>query len=283
MLIVSSFCISSAYCDPNNGRFEVYDYNEILDINHPADWYHDANYTEIVRFLSPRSPQWKLKTDLQPFDGDYFLLLSTGAEDIRGLGEHRGSKVWQTINVEAGDKLTGVYFFGTLDWNPYPDWGKITLIPLETGEPMELVYVDVLDVGSYNSSETGSMSGWKRFEYTFEITGTYELIVSVADFDDAAYDSFFAVDGLIICHNPPLKNDLNCDCTVNFDDFALLANDWMCNCKDPVIHNDPQSDPNLYNDPNSNCLLGTDINEDGPVDFADVNSLAEYWLEGIEE
>lgn len=285
IFLLSGLFISSAFCDPNNGRFELYDYNETLQINSPSYWYHDSNYAEVVEFLTPRSPLWKLKTDLLPFEGDYFLLISTGIEDTSTISEDsQGSKVWQSINAEAGNKLTGVYFFGTMDYSWYVDWGEIKLIPLENpNEAIEVVYVTVEDVGSYGSGDKGSMSGWKKFEYTFETTGVYELNISVNDYYDSSFDSFLAVDGVALCRNPSGEGDFNCDCTVNFEDFAFLAADWLCDCNDPDVLNDPESDPDFYNDPNSNCLLGTDMNKNGPVNFADLKIMSENWLDGIKE
>lgn len=275
--------------EPNNGRFELFDVNGpygTYGFNTPTGWYCDANYAAVVDKLTPRDYRWKLQTDLLPFDGNHFLLLSTGTENILRY-EPNNAKIWQTISVNAGDKLTGVYFFGTRDYSSFLDWGEIKLTPLADSNLHELsiVYVTVEDVGSFGSNDAGSMSGWKRFEYTFNAdeAGIYKLTIRACDYHDAVYDTFFAVDGLVLCHNPAQAGDFSCDCTVNFEDFAFLAADWLCNCKDPNIFNDPQSDPNLYNDPNSNCLLGTDLSNDGPVDANDLMILSENWLEGIKE
>lgn len=283
VLILGILLVSQAAGDPNNGRFEFFDHNETLDINRPSGWYYDANYAAVVSSLTPRDSLWKLTTNLIPFEGDYFLLLSTGTENLN-ITEPYGTEIRQTINAEAGDKLTGVYFFGTIDYSGFIDWGTIRAIPIENpSQPIEIVYVTVEDVGSYGSGDTGSMSGWRRFEYTFETAGTYELNISVNDYSDSIYDSFFAVDSLVLCHNPSGAGDFSCDCTVNFEDFVFLAADWMCNCKDPNVFDDPESDPNFYNDPDRNCLLGTDLSNNGPVDVNDLGILSENWLEGTKE
>jgi hypothetical protein len=278
--------------DVTNGRFELYDYNQILDINTPTDWQCE-NYTAVVGYFVPQpgrgaTTNWRinLQTGLLPFEGEHFLVLSTG--NVSQPVQY--AKVWQSITVQAGEKLTGVYFFGTCDYiQSYPsfnDWGEITLVhETDPNQDVNLVHVAVEDVGSFGIGDNGSMSGWKRFEYVFDAnhTGTYNLIILVSDYGDLDYESYLAVDGLVLCHNPPVTGDLNCDCTVDFQDFALLAADWLCDCNDPNVHNDPQSKPDLYNDPNFNCLLGTDLTGDGPVDTNDLQVMSEHWLEGTKE
>lgn len=288
-ILVLCTLILPAYAEPNNGGFELFDYNDILGFNIPTGWIHDANYAAVVDYLAPRQTQWKLKTNLLPFEGDHFLLLSTGKEDILRV-EPNSAKIYQTITVETGDKLTGVYFFGTRDYiinyPLYNDWAEITLIhPTDPNLDKLIVYVTVKEMGSYGTGDSGSMSGWKRFEHTFEPNdaGTYDLTIRACDYSDSVYDTFFAVDNLILCKNPPQASDISCDCTVNFDDFTYIAADWLFNCKDPNVLNDPISDPNFYNDPNSNCLLGTDLNNDGPVDIKDLAILSENWLQGTKE
>jgi len=267
---------AQAIPDPCNGRFELFDYNNTIDINTPTGWQHE-NYTAVVGYFVPKpengtTTNWRinLQTGLLPFEGEHFLVLSTGNVPRQAV---KYAKVWQSITVEAGDKLTGVYFFGTCDYLPYNDLADINLVPLPGESNLSVIniaHISIEDVGDYNS-----LSGWKRFEYTFDTNkaGTYDLTIFVSDYGDLAYESYFAVDGLVLCHNPPVTGDLSCDCTVNFQDFALLAVDWLCDC----------NNPNVYNDPNSNCLLGTDLTGDGPVDIKDLQIMSEYWLEGTKE
>jgi hypothetical protein len=259
---------------PINGGFELFDYNDIIDINTPTGW-HCENYTAVVGNFIPHPEQgnttnWKinLTEGLHPFEGNSFLVLSTGDWP-------QGStyaKVWQNITVGAGDKLTGAYFFGTCDYWDFNDFAYIKLIPVPGGDPnysdVNIVQVSLMSVGG----DYSSLSGWKRFEYTFDAdqAGTYELTLFVSDYRDNILDSYLAVDGLALCHNPPAKGDLNCDCIVNFVDFTILANDWWYNC----------NDQNVFNDPNRKCLLGTDLTGDGPVDTNDLRVMSEYWLQG---
>lgn len=279
--------------DVNNGRFELYEHNDVLGVNFPAGWQYE-NYTDVVGHFIPHPDNggftnWRIDTTvgLFPFEGEHFLVLSTGDMPDRVTL----AKAWQSITIEAGDKLTGAYFFGTCDyiWDYplYNDWAEIKLVPADSNvQEVSLVLVDVNRVGSFGAGNNGSMSGWKRFEYTFDVNqaGTYYLTMSVSDYvGDTAYDTYFAVDGLVLCHDPPTVGDFSCDCTVNFQDFALLAADWLCDCNDPNIHNDPHTDPALYNDPNTNCLLGTDLTGNGPVDTNDLHIFSQYWLNGTKE
>ncbi|MFA5292461.1 MAG: hypothetical protein WC496_05435 [Phycisphaerae bacterium] len=264
--ICCALCISCAIADPNNGSFELFDYNEVFDFNTPTGWYHE-NYAAVIGQFTPDEnlSEWHINS-LLPFDGNNFLMLSTGDFNPEPIY----AKVWQNINIEAGNKLTGVYFFGTYDWLPeWNDFADIKLIPVIDANLQELTvaHMEISYTGSYRS-----MAGWRRFEYTFEPNqaGNYNLVITVNDVGDYRYNTYFAVDGLVLCQNPSGPGDLNCDCTVNFEDFTILARDWQCDCNDTAI----------YNDPNGSCLLGTDITGDGPVDMNDLQIMSENWLTG---
>ena len=267
--------------EPNNGRFELFDTSN-PDFNTPTGWQHE-NYTAVVSHFVPNpltpeegqgiEPHWLLDPciGLFPYEGNHFLVLSTG--DINNHPEVRYAKVWQTIPVAAGDTLIGAYFFGTYEapLTVYNDYAEIKLVdPNLRG--IVLVHVDVEDVGVLSS-----MKGWKRFEYTFDANqaGTYDLTIRVQDWDDQRYNSYFAVDGLVLCENASGGGDINLDCTTNFQDFALFAAGWFCNCNDPNNYNDP--------DPNSSCRLDIDLAGGGLVDTNDLQIMAEHWLEGTKE
>ena len=268
--------------DPCNGRFELYDFYAPLDINIPTGWQRE-NYTAVVGHFVPHplnegegqgvGLDWLLDPciGLFPYEGNHFLVLSTG--NIPDNPDIRGAKVWQPITVAAGDTLIGAYFFGTYEapFRVENDFGEIKLVAPSLQE-LVLVHVDVEDVGVRSS-----MKGWKRFEYTFGANqaGTYDLTIRVQDWTDAFYNSYFAVDGLVLCENASGGGDINLDCTTNFQDFALLAAGWLCDCNDPDNYNDP--------DPNSICRLDIDLTGGGLVDFNDLRIMTEYWLEGTKE
>lgn len=284
ILIFGILSISKAAIEPNNGNFELGDFNEILNINYPAGWFHDANYAAIVtHFTPPTSERWKITNDLLPFDGNSFVVLSTGPEGVV-TPDPNYVRIWQTITVSQGDKLTGMFFFGTTDYilsGYFNDWAEIKIDHHTDPNLNRMIQrVSIEEVGSHSS-----MSGWKKFEHIFEANeaGNYTLVIRVCDYQDSILPSYLAVDSLVLCRNPSDEGDFNADCIVNFEDFAFFAADWMCNCRDPAIHNDPAADPNYYNDIESNCLLGTDLDDSGPVDINDIKIMSEGWLDGIKE
>jgi len=82
-----------------------------------------------------------------------------------------------------------------------------------------------------------------------------------------------------------LAGDIDQNCYVNLEDFAMLANQWQ-KCNDP---NDPGFDASFFDDPNSipsSCHgvwqagmgLDSDINHDCRVDFLDLQAFAEEYL-----
>jgi hypothetical protein len=271
--LLSVFLTTQVISAPYNGRFELFDTNP--DFNTPTGWQHE-NYTAVVHHFVPNpvsggSPsQWQIDPEigLYPYEGNYFLTLSTG----NFSPEPQYAKIWQQITINPGNKLTGAYFFGTCDYLRFDDYGEIKLILIEDPNlSIPVIHISVADVNNY-----GSTKGWKRFEYTFDANqaGTYDLTISVTDFCDIIYESYFAIDGLVLCEDASDGGDINLDCTTDFHDFALLAADWLCNCNDPN---------NYYSDPNANCRLGTDLTGDGPVDTKDLQIMSEYWLEGTKE
>ncbi|HBG78931.1 MAG TPA: hypothetical protein DDW84_08870 [Phycisphaerales bacterium] len=268
------FCASmSALADSNdinNPGFEIFDINSPPDFNAPAGWKR-TNYTAVMssfagRFSNLRPPNWPLDQDigLLPYEGERFVVLSTG--DL--LPEPNHAELRQSITIKPGDRLTGAYFFGTNDWTPYDDWGAIQLVQPDTNIiEVNIIRVCVADVESFRS-----MRGWQRFDYIFDANqaGEYDLRIFISDKQDYIYNSYFAVDGLVICPNSPISGDINADCAVDFFDFAMLANDWLCDCNDLSV----------FNDPNHNCMYGTDSDNNGIVDFNDLQDIIEYWLSG---
>ena len=267
-------CITVPVCAQiYNGDFELIDQNSPLDFNAPLDWERES-YAAIANNFVPKpekgaTSNWKIDVQkgLYPFEGESFVVLSTG--DLSApLPDPQYAQIKQRIMVSTGQRLAGVYFFGTCDYIPYEDFATIKLVPIPNSglRDIILINIDVGDVGSY-----GSMDGWDFFEYTFsEIeAGIYELVLTVSDLGDAIFKSYLAVDNITLCYAPGY-GDLNYDCQVNMFDFTLFANDWLQDC----------SDPNYLADPNNNCRYGTDIDNNGPVDANDLYLMSQFWLGG---
>ncbi|OQA03486.1 MAG: hypothetical protein BWY69_00430 [Planctomycetes bacterium ADurb.Bin401] len=290
LLLLSTVFAVCSFGAPFNGNFELYDYNESTYRNDPNGWYTENEVT-VVQNVNPLPSQgskenWiiNLNTGLFPFKGESCLLLSSGDSDLDyGLAS-------QNISIEEGDKLTGAYFFGACDYNPFIDWAGIKLVPIADSnlEEIVVVYEDIQLIGTY-----GSFGGWKTFNrfFTADEVGDYNLVITVNDYQDNYLETYLAVDSIMLCKQqdetvPPEKGDFNCDCKVNFEDYTIYANDWMYDCNNAIMYEIfyeyPYRTSYVY-DPNCNCLLGTDITLDGPVDVCDLKVFSENWLEGIKE
>jgi len=267
---------ANSLCEIINGRFELYDYSEVFDFNTPTYWQRE-NYTAVVSHFVPNPVSggfpsaWQInpQNGLYPYQGDSFLVLSTG----NFVPDPQYAKVWQNITVAGGDKLIGTYFFGTCDYLRFDDYAEIKLIPFPPDlnrVTIEVLRISVADVNNY-----GSTRGWQKFGYTFDANqaGDYSLTISVTDLVDPIFETYFAVDSIVLCQESTDFGDFNLDCTTDFQDFALLAADWMKNC----------NDPNVFNDPNSNCRYGTDITQNGPIDANDLGFISDCWLKGIRQ
>jgi hypothetical protein len=235
-----------------NGGFEA-------DPNVPLYWQADPNGypPEILTVFSAQDyGSRNSNVVLTPYEGKQFLLIQSG----ENYGEPYYGQLTQSISLNAGQEITGAYFFATSDYVPWYDWGEITLIPEDPCSNLaqiNLVHVSVSDVGDFNS-----MPGWATFSHIIEPNeaGTYNLVLFVSNYGDHNLASFFAVDGLRIICNNFAQGDINGDCKVDLYDFALLAAQWMNIC-----------------DHISWCN-NTDINHTGAVDFADLSIMAANWL-----
>ncbi len=272
-LLVAVWLCAISHAGIYNGGFEEAEPNGVPDqygryFYPPKGWLR-GNYAAVLEQFVPDPnmgdfSNWiiDIEEGLQPFDGESFVVLSTG--DIDPNAEWAYIK--QYIYVYPGETISGYYFFGTTDWEDYPDWASIKLIPVDPNSNprgITLVLVDVKDVGSYSS-----MNGWEYFEHTFieSEEGGYNLIIRVDDYWDELYSSYLAVDGMILCDYPSGDIDLNCQ--VNLADFSWMATDWLEDC----------NDPNYLTDPNSNCYKGTDLDGSGPVDINDLMLMTDNWL-----
>lgn len=261
-------------------------------IPHPSSNRQDDCYAGLHNSFIPESINTNWSIDY-PYEGENFVVLSTSGfsdkdgEDRIGDSDIKGSSMSQNVFLSAGDTIRGAFFFGTVDYQPFNDWGQISLI--FAGDPndypdsdlkfaLEASYCDVEIVGNYLSTldiqpETG---GWIQFTYTVEPNqvGPYLLICEVADDGDSIINSYYAVDGLYICKGGIRPADLNSDCEVNLEDFSIISEAWLSFCPD-----DPNGlDPNDFTtDPNIPCQLA-DINNDWYVDVNDLIFMTDDWL-----
>jgi hypothetical protein len=248
----------------------------------PLNWQYE-NYAGVHDKFFPvtergRVPDWSITN---AFDGDRFLVLTTGnlgpGSDLR-ISE---AKVWQRVFLPAWTLIQGVYFFGTSDYWPYNDYGAVQLIPFvdpnypcdpnnpcnrnDPNNPcdpndtnnlnccpqlstIELARCSVKDVGDF-----GNTGGWVPFSYTIspKQEGIYDMVLIVKDGIDSVYESYFAIDDLSICGPLSPIGDVNKDCHVDMDDLAFFSREWLQTCSiDPNSIPDP-NDPNYISDPNA--------------------------------
>ena len=182
-----------------NPGFESYALDPTLDFNVPTGWQRENRTAAVQRFI-PQPQQgstvnWKidLEQGLTPFEGDSFVVVSNGSIEP----DPDRARLWQQVTFAPGEKLSGVYFFGTADYFPYNDYGTISLLPEpESGlSSITIVSISVGDVGDYSSTD-----GWVYFEspvFTELTAGTYTVQIGVYDYSNRYYESYLAVDGLV--------------------------------------------------------------------------------------
>ncbi len=279
-VILCVIWVCRAAGEPNNGSFEQFVYNECTTFNEPNEW-NTLNFVTVVNGFLPdqfdgAKSSWRIPTDVNfpAFKGKHLLVLSSGDTTFSSHVEY--SQAWQQISIGQGDKLIGVYFFGACDYRPYNDWAEIKLVPLNDSN-LSTILVAYADIELLDENY-GSFEGWTKFEYTFSAAevGDYNLVLFVSDMIDTQLESYLFVDSIVLCkydeeNPPPEKGDFNCDGTVDFSDFNRLANDWQYDCNSTTY------------DPNCSCLLGSDIDGSGPVDFNDLRIFTDNWLCGIRE
>jgi len=206
-VIISFLFCGAVISQVLNPSFEYYTVD--ANMNRPNDWqceYYVSVHEEFTPYPEHGQDdrgemQWRIDYPLLPYDGNHFVLLSTG--DI-GLDKPDNpdnpeySVMFQQVSFLAGEKLSGRYFFGTCDYVDsgwFNDWATITLVAEpNSGLPdIELVDIDIAEVGSYSSTD-----GWQYFEHIFDVNdqGTYQLQFFVSDYADIIYKSYLAVDGL---------------------------------------------------------------------------------------
>ncbi|WP_146659849.1 hypothetical protein [Anaerohalosphaera lusitana] len=298
IILVWLVCASATIAGLENGSFELTaEPNSVPDFYPPLSWEHE-NYAAVVEEFIPNPNQrnesainWPDKyfeVGLQPLDGEKFLLLSTG--DVEP--DVSQAKVSQQIEALPGQTLQGWFFFGTFDFEPYSDQAHIILkkegdpnystgvllAGLDVSElPEAEDYDTTVDVGTY-----GSMQGWQRFSHIFteETAGSYELEISVTDIQDKWYRSYLAVDALQLCQ-APFEGDLNFDCYVDLQDYAIVADQWLCDCTDPNNLPDPNDCPwEMTDDGSIIADLEGDIDGDDVVDPNDLQIIQDNWLSG---
>jgi hypothetical protein len=99
-----------------------------------------------------------------PYEGDTFVLLSTGGFDEIEDGEIIGAKISQKVLLNEGDVILGAYFLGTTDYPNYNDYGRIfaQLEPNSFCPDSNDIFPDPNELvinGGFDSDESWELSG----------------------------------------------------------------------------------------------------------------------------
>lgn len=133
---------------------------------------------------------------LSPAEGNSFAVLASGGRSQ----ELNYTTISQNISLNAGNTISGMFFFATKDYDEFNDEGYVKLIPLQTGlSEILLIRMDVATVGNRSATD-----GWVPFSYTLEAgeAGSYGLVCNVHDLLDYIEPSYVAVDGLVVTPEP---------------------------------------------------------------------------------
>jgi hypothetical protein len=322
-IILGSFCLhcllfsvtsnaTGSSTDPNgyiddpialdNGLFEYGDPNlTSYGFTPPINWQRIPNPDRVAdcyagldpNFIPPEpSVDWNIP---YPYQGDAFVVLSTGGTGDIKSGEIKSATISQEVFLNSGDTIIGAYYFGTADYSPYNDYASIYLQlaanPNDYPDSLESFLIpdaqcSVETIESFRSTlelspETG---GWITFSHTVEPNqvGPYYLRCEVTDFIDSIYNSYFAIDGLRICRGGRSIADMDGDCDVDLLDYSIISKAWMTFCPD-IPTDDPNfpGDPNDYPPPVTNPIIPcqlADLDNSWFVEPNDLMIFSDQWL-----
>ncbi|MEM9213209.1 MAG: Calx-beta domain-containing protein [Cyanobacteria bacterium P01_F01_bin.150] len=104
-----------------------------------------------------------------------------------------GSAITKELTVEAGDRLTFDWLFGTFDYVGYMDAGIVS-ISSDSTEILSTV-LSPIEVSPANIYEE---TGWETFSYTFTQGGTFTVGMGVVDAGDRVVDSLLLIDNITV-------------------------------------------------------------------------------------
>jgi hypothetical protein len=114
-----------------------------------------------------------------PTEGSSFALLRSSLENTY-------NRLFQAVNLKAGDRLAGSAFFKTQDYLPFDDDAYIRIVELDA----VLFSSRVSAVGDYGGTS------WTNFEFAIPTTGTYTIELAIRNAMDGAAPSYLGVDNL---------------------------------------------------------------------------------------
>jgi hypothetical protein len=168
-----------------------------------VDWQYESfagvfsTFKPSVHYSQP--VEWEIAS---PYEGDNFIVLSTGDMGQDSDREYAYATIWQEAIFNPGDTLSFAWFFGTTDYTPYNDWASAKLIPVDPADNLaeiNLMQVSVNEIGSFLCTD-----GWQVTEFSFDETnaGRYNLAFKVQEVGDLIYETYFAVDAITVVPEP---------------------------------------------------------------------------------
>lgn len=241
----------------------------------PHDWIrlNNGQAVQVLENPDPGRLDWSFggEPNLMPCEGSYMALL-----DCVDISHTNSSQLRQIIEILPNDRICGAYFFGSMDYFHFIDYGRIYLEPYGDNPSPELVLaeIDLYDVGAY-----GSTDGWQRFCKIVppQCQGLFTFVIEVANDYDDRFPSYLAVDDLSLCPNGT-ESDLNYDCITDNLDYQILTEYWTCDCSDPNDLPDPNVCPWMWDQQEVKVLFRGDITGDKAIGLPDLVELLRNWV-----
>lgn len=120
-------------------------------------------------------------TVYNPPDGYYFAELKTD-----GPGEI--TKLTQSMDVSAGDTVSGWAFYDAQDYMPFNDTAEVVILDNTMAVVASLFYSDTAAVGDYGETP------WTPWSHTFASAGIYYVEARVTNSLDSILDSYIGLD-----------------------------------------------------------------------------------------
>ena len=180
-LAVLFLAVGGVQADLTNGGFET------GDLTGWTSTVPDTTTAEAV--VSHTEKNWDIpNTTWIPTEGSYFALLKTDGPD-------NWCTLEQSFSGAAGDVVSFNYFFDWGDKHPYDDqsYGRL----LDSSDALVWEFFHWGQDGD-PMGEDYSNVGWSSESHTLTAVGTYTLKFGIKKEDDSHFDSYMAIDAVIV-------------------------------------------------------------------------------------
>ena len=251
-----------------NGGFESGDF---------SPWQIDGNASVVqsYRGITPQdgSDFEAVLTTAAPADNDgdleIFVGLAPGGLDARNNGDAiEGAGLRQEVDMFTGDTVTFDWNFLTDEQSPEPDGYNDFALAVVRRPNGSVVVTELADTGDGDT-------GWRTFQFTATVAGSYQIAFAVVDVGDNGVTSSLLVDGgaadcLLDSDVDGVPNcQDNCSGDSNpgqADDDGDFIGDACDNCPNDVNTDQANSDGDVEGDA---CEEDGDLDNDGVADASD--------------